>query len=160
MWGVRRKNDSEVSDLENWLQGGVINQKTNYRQRNRCRRQREWVLCFWEPLSSMLPWILNMWGLFSFCRSEFKCYLFRESLNLLTSDFLSAPTPPLHSALWCWAGPCELHLFCQSTSLLDSTIGCIRLQGALQAEGGKNGLVFLPVYFCCCHCCPGNSNWF
>lgn len=67
-----------------------------------------------------------------------------------------------HCILHCDAGLelCKLHLFCQPTSLLDSTIGCIRLQGALQAEGGKNRLVFLPVYFCCCHCCPGNSNWF
>lgn len=101
--------------------------------------------------------------LVSLFRSEFKCYVFREPfLDLLESDGLAAPNLPLYSAPWCWGwnSLCKLHFLSQQTFLLGSTIGCIRPQGALQAKRGKKGLVFLPVYFCFCHCYSGNSNWF
>lgn len=34
-WEVRRKSESEVSGLGNWVNGGAINPETKYRQRNR-----------------------------------------------------------------------------------------------------------------------------
>lgn len=77
-------------------------------------------------------------------RSEYKCHLFREPfLPHLTSDCLSAPHPPLHSTVWCWGWN---HISFAGGFLLRSTIGCIRLQGALEAEGRKQ-LVLLPVCF-------------
>lgn len=46
MWRARRKNDSEVSVFGNWLSGGVINQKTKYRQRRGVGgRENEFFVC-------------------------------------------------------------------------------------------------------------------
>lgn len=102
--------------------------------------------------------VFNTWGIFSFFRSEFKSYLFRETfLHHLTGDCPSAPNPPSHPVSWCWGWNCKLYFSHQSTFLLGSTTGCIRPQGALKAEGGKKRLAFLPIYF---FCHPGNSNWF